>query len=157
MLLKNNRQITDRQKEDYKVKWREVRREGKKARKKGEGLSVSSLAQRWAPCPTSNSGNLSDSHAGSGDKSQGLYIPREEEDEERGSQGPCLKDGEAQVSGSSVRALVPAQTLDEIGKWAHGVGVPAVTSSHCFFPGLGAPGKDPPCTQHSMQLVHGQT
>ena len=26
MLLKNNRQITDRQKEDYKVKWREVRR-----------------------------------------------------------------------------------------------------------------------------------
>ena len=34
MLLKNNRQITDRQKEDYKVDWREVRREEMKARRK---------------------------------------------------------------------------------------------------------------------------
>ena len=34
MLLKNNRQITDRQKEEFKVEWREVRREGMKARKK---------------------------------------------------------------------------------------------------------------------------
>jgi len=34
MLLKNNRQITDRQKKDYKVDWREVRREGMKARRK---------------------------------------------------------------------------------------------------------------------------
>ena len=122
----------------------------------GEGLSVSSLAQRWAPSPTSNSGNLSDSHAGSGDKCQGLYQERKRMKKE-GHMGPCLKDREAQVSGSSVGALVPAQTLDEVGKWAHGVGVPIVTSSHCFFPALAPPGKNPPCTQHSMQLVHGQT
>lgn len=74
-----------------------------------------------------------------------------------GHMGPCLKDREAQVSGSSVGALVPAQTLDEVGKLAHGVGVPTVTSSHCFFPALAPPGKNLPCTQHSMQLVHGQT
>ena len=34
MLLKNIRLITDRRKEEFKVEWREVRREGMKARKK---------------------------------------------------------------------------------------------------------------------------
>ena len=85
---------------------------------------MSSLAQRWAPSPTSNSGNLSDSHAGSGDKCEGLYQERKRMKRE-GHMGPCLKDREAQVSGSSVRALVPAQTLDEVGKWAHGVSRPS--------------------------------
>lgn len=69
--------------------------------------------------------------------------------------GPWLKDRRS--VGAQLGAPVPAQTLDEVGKWAHGVQVPAVTSSHGSFPGLGPPGKYPPCTQHSMQLVHSQT
>lgn len=43
--------------------------------------------------------------------------------------------------GTQLGTLVPAQTLDEVGKWAHGVRVPTVTSSHHLFPGLGPPGK----------------
>ena len=72
--------------------------------------------------------------------------------------GPWLKDREVQkLVGAQLGAPIPAQTLDEVGQRTHGVGVPAVTSSHCFFPGLGPPGKYPPCAQHSMQLVHSQT
>lgn len=104
-------------------------------------------AQLWAPIPTSDSGNLSGSPL------------RVWEIGVRGYHtGPCLKNRRHRRSvGAQLGAHVPAQTLDEEGKWAHGVGVSTVTSSHCFFPGLGPHGKYPPCTQHSMQLVHSQT
>lgn len=58
--------------------------------------------------------------------------------------------------GAQLGAPVPAQTLHQVGECTHGVGVPAVSSSYCFFPGVGPPGKYPPCAEHSMQLVHSQ-
>lgn len=60
-------------------------------------------------------------------------------------------------TGGQLGASVPAQTLNKVGKWPHRVGVPIVPSSHRFVPGLGPSGKNLPCTQHSMQLVHSET
>lgn len=121
---------------------------------------MSILAQLWAPIPTSNSGKLSGSHSGSGaERARG---PGRQVSVAMQRKGGVKRSHRALVqrredTGSQLGAPVPAQTLDEVGKRAHGEGIPTVTSSHCFLPALGPSGKNLPCTQHSMQLVHSQT
>lgn len=113
---------------------------------------MSILAQLWPPIPTSNSGEVTWQPFRAWESGVSGYA-----EEGWGEEATTWALVQRWEDTGQLGAPIPAQTLDEVGKWPHRVGVRTVPSSHHLFPGLGPSGKNLPCTQHSVQLVHSET